>query len=70
LFELGSCHHKQYLVNLLLPSLPLGEALEQFRGLAPLSKLTIYVSSVWSIVSKFYPLQIKGERREATCVRS
>ena len=43
-FELGSCHHKQYLVNLLLPSLPLGETVDQYRGLGPLSRLTVYVS--------------------------
>lgn len=42
-FELGSCHHKQYLVNLVFPSLPLGNSLKEFSGLAPVSKLTTYV---------------------------
>lgn len=41
-FELGSCHHKQYVVNLLLPSLPLGNV-EEYRGLAPISQLSAYV---------------------------
>jgi hypothetical protein len=42
LFELGSVHHKQYLVNFAIPYLPLS-TVDHFRGIAPLSKLALYV---------------------------
>ena len=42
LFELGSVHHKQYLVNIVLPYLPLSNH-DHFRGIAPISKLSLYV---------------------------
>jgi hypothetical protein len=42
LFELGSVYHPQYLVNVAFPYLPLS-SLPQYRGLAPLNKLALYV---------------------------
>eukprot|EP00731_Ephydatia_muelleri_P017966 Em0011g6a len=42
LFELGSCHHQHYLINIVFPSLPLGDIIDDFRGLAPLSGVIIY----------------------------
>ena len=45
LFELGSVYHPQYLVNVAFPYLPLS-SLPQYRGLAPLNKLALYVSGL------------------------
>lgn len=42
LFELGSVYHEQYIVNIAFPYLPLSK-LPQFSGVAPLSKLALYV---------------------------
>ncbi|XP_064385810.1 protein wntless-like [Halichondria panicea] len=39
LFELGSCHHKQYMVNLFFPSLPLDN---MYKGLSPLARVSLY----------------------------
>lgn len=47
LFELGSVTHKQYLVNIVLPYLPLSNH-DHFRGIAPISKLSLYVSHALS----------------------
>ncbi len=43
LLELGSCHHKQYLVNLYFTKLPLGHE-EEYKGLSQLSQVNLYVS--------------------------
>ena len=42
LFELGSCHHKQYVINLQFRLLPLS-TIPQYSGLAPIQKIHIYV---------------------------
>lgn len=47
LFELGSVYHKQYLVNLAFPYLPLS-TLPQYRGIAPFSKLALYVRKLYT----------------------
>ena len=44
LFELGSCHFKQYIVNLAFPTLPLANTLPEYDNLAPISKMQVYVS--------------------------
>jgi len=41
LFELGSCHHKQYIVNFFFPSLPLEQ---EYQGISLLSSINLYVS--------------------------
>lgn len=51
LFELGSVYHKQYLVNLAFPYLPLS-TLPQYRGIAPFNKLALYVRKLYMYVAR------------------
>jgi len=43
LLELGSCHHKQYLVNFYFKGLPL-DHVDKYRGLSQLARVNLYVS--------------------------
>ena len=60
LFELGSCHHKQYVVNLYFTSLPLMHR-EEYQGFAQLNKLSLYVrQSLWQFTVKRYIRHLIG----------
>ena len=71
LFELGSVYHKQYLVNFAIPYLPLS-TVEQYRGIAPLSKLALYVSLSLSLSTlvKLIPIYMISEVIGMLCMHT